>query len=58
MSRWKQRVAAVAIGISVMGIAACDSGGDEIDQPGDPEQVEDMEEQLDEAEEEVREDTP
>lgn len=57
MSTWKRWVAAAAIGVSAFGIAACDSDPDEVDQPGDPEQVEEMEEQLDEVEEGVRNDS-
>ena len=57
MTAWKRWVAAIALGMSLLGIAAC-SNPDEVDQPGDPEQVEEMEEQLDQVEEEVRDDTP
>ena len=56
MSTWKRRIAAMAVGVAVFGIAACDSDPDEVDQPGDPEQVEEMEEQLDQVEEDIRND--
>ena len=54
MSAWKRWIAAIAVGVSVFGVAACDSDPDEVDQPGDPEQVEEMEEQLDQVEDDVR----
>lgn len=58
MRGWKQWTAAVAVGASVFVLAACDGGPDEVDQPGDPEQVEQVEEQLDQVEEDVRDGTP
>ena len=49
MHRWKRWIAAIAIGVSMFGIAACD---------GDPEDPDQVEEQVDELEQDVRENTP
>jgi hypothetical protein len=50
MSLWKRWIAVIALAASPLGVVACD-GGD----PEDPDQVE---QQVDELEEDVRENTP
>jgi len=61
MSQWKRWIAVIAIAGSLLGVAACDGGDVE-----DPDQVEqqvdegtdNLEDQVDELEQDVRENTP
>lgn len=58
MTDWRRWIAGLALALAAFGVAACNGDSDEVDQPGDPEQVEEMEEQLDDMEDEVRDNTP
>jgi hypothetical protein len=51
MSQWKRWVAVIALAVAPLGVAACNGDGD----PEDPDQIE---EQVDELEQDVRENTP
>ena len=56
MQHWRRWIAVLAIVTGSVGLAAC--GDDEPDNPADPDGAEEVEEQLDDMEEEVRENTP
>ena len=51
MSQWKKWVAVIVLAAAPVGVAACNGDGD----PEDPDQIEN---QVDEKEKEIRENTP
>jgi hypothetical protein len=52
MTKWKKWAAVIALAVAPLGVAACDSGDGDVE---DPDQVE---QQVDELEQDVRENTP
>ena len=52
MSKWKEWAAVIALAVAPLSVAACDGGDGDVE---DPDQVE---QQVDELEQDVRENTP